>query len=114
MAADGGRVLVWDWERFSEGVPLGFDALHYAFLPRLKRARAPQELAGIELLDRADALLEDAGVHNSGTSTVAMLYLVEVASRFMQDDQASSGILGGDVQRWLVPALRRFLERERT
>jgi hypothetical protein len=43
-----------------------------------------------------------------------MLYLVEVASRFAEDGQASTGILGGDVEQWLVPALRRYLTRERT
>ena len=39
LAAYGNRVLVWDWERFADGVPLGFDALHYTFLPRLKDGR---------------------------------------------------------------------------
>src|ERR1700729_789812 len=29
MASTRGGLLVWDWERFTEGAPLGFDALHY-------------------------------------------------------------------------------------
>jgi hypothetical protein len=114
MAVDGEHVLVWDWERFAEGVPVGYDALHYAFLPRIKDPRSPQELAGVELLDRAGAVLEGVGVSQAQAPTVAMLYLVEVASRFAEDGQASTGILGGDVEQWLVPALRRYLTRERT
>ena len=55
MASTRGGLLVWDWERFTVGVPLGFDALHHwlqaqvdtraAGSPpgrgRLRRARGP-------------------------------------------------------------------------
>lgn len=114
MAADGDHVLVWDWERFAEGVPLGYDALHYTFLPRLKDPRAPQDVAGVELLDRAEGLVDGVGVSQAQAPAVAMLYLVEVASRFVEDGQASTGILGGDVEKWLMPALRHYLAEERT
>ncbi len=30
-AAQADQVLVWDWERYTEGVPRGFDALHHHF-----------------------------------------------------------------------------------
>ena len=29
MASTSGGLLVWDWERFTDDVPIGFDALHY-------------------------------------------------------------------------------------
>ena len=35
MASTSAGLLLWDWERFTEGVPLGFDALHY----RLQQGR---------------------------------------------------------------------------
>jgi hypothetical protein len=29
MTRDGERVFLWDWEHYEEGVPIGFDALHF-------------------------------------------------------------------------------------
>ena len=29
MARHGDEVLLWDWEHYEEGVPVGFDALHF-------------------------------------------------------------------------------------
>ncbi len=113
-AADGDRVLVWDWERFTEGVPVGFDALHYAFLPRLKDPGTPQARVGLELLDRAPQVLEGVGVAADQAPVVGMLYLLEVGIRFAGDGQAGTGILGGDVEQWLVPAMKRHLAQERT
>ena len=113
MAADGDRVLVWDWERFADGVPLGYDALHYTFLPLLKNPRSQQGLAGVELFDRAGTLLEGVGVNSTQAPAVAVLYLLELAGRFVGDGQASTGIRGGDVEKWLVPALRYHLTRAR-
>lgn len=105
VAMSGPRALVWDWERFTEGVPVGYDALHFAFLPRLKDRRAPEELAGVELLDRAATLLQGLGVDPVQAPTVALLYLVEIGTRFTLDGQAGTGIRGGAAQRWLLPAL---------
>ena len=34
MASTERGLLVWDWERFTSGVPLGFDALHYRLQSR--------------------------------------------------------------------------------
>ena len=31
MATTATTVLVWDWERFGTGVPVGYDALHFDF-----------------------------------------------------------------------------------
>ena len=41
MAFSGGRVLVWDWERFESGVPMGYDALHYQLQGAVERATGP-------------------------------------------------------------------------
>ena len=37
MATTTDSVLVWDWERFGTGVPIGFDALHFDFQRLLTR-----------------------------------------------------------------------------
>ena len=109
LAAKGDRALVWDWERFEHGVPVGLDALHHAFLPRLKDGGLPEAEAGSWLLERAVEVLAPVGVAREDAGDVAMLYLVEIATRFAGDGQARTGIMGGDVERWLAPALRRYL-----
>lgn len=103
-----GAVLVWDWERCHSGVPLGFDALHYrmqdalvsdgmAHLDAARRciATAPEVLAGWQLGAKAARL-------------VAALYLIEIALRYIKDDQRAAGGYGGRVETWLVPALLEF------
>jgi len=52
-------------------------------------------------------------VSSAQAPAVATLYLLDLAIRFMEDGQASTGVLGGNVERWLVPALRYYLARER-
>ncbi|HEY6740081.1 MAG TPA: hypothetical protein VI076_14660 [Actinopolymorphaceae bacterium] len=37
MSWDGDRVLLWDFERFATGVPLGLDAAHHRFQTALRR-----------------------------------------------------------------------------
>jgi hypothetical protein len=36
-------------------------------------------------------------------------YLLELASRYLDDDQLGAGARLGDVQRWLLPYVRRGL-----
>jgi hypothetical protein len=100
-----GRVLVWDWERCSGPVPLGFDALHY---------RLQQELAaGINLKAAASTCLRHAsqtlgawGVGRQDAAVIAELYLAELATRYLADDQRGAGGRGGNVAEWILPALR--------
>ncbi len=80
-------VLAWDWERFGGGVPVGFDALHYDLQPR---ALAHVEEAGAAAADsvrRAPALLAPVGVPAESAAVVAVLYLVEILTRYVGDGQ---------------------------
>jgi hypothetical protein len=80
-------VLAWDWERFAGGVPVGFDALHYDLQPR---ALAQVDAAGAAAADsvrRAPGLLAPLGVPAGSTPTVAVLYLVEILTRYVGDGQ---------------------------
>lgn len=104
MAVRDGRALVWDWERYETDVPLGFDALHYAFMPALKAATGV-EAAGVRLLARAPALLEGFGVAPDEAHRVAASYLLDLATRYLTDRQAETGVGGGAVASWLEPAL---------
>jgi hypothetical protein len=78
-------LLVWDWERFSSGIPAGFDALHYsgqAGLPGGPAARLAVTRGGL------DSLLGPFGVAAGAQEPVFALYLVELLVRYTEDAQA--------------------------
>ncbi len=107
MAATPDRILVWDWERFTPGVPIGFDAVHYALQVRLERG----EDAGAAVdatLARAGALLAPFEV--AEPRVTALLYLVELAARYLADRQAEAGARLGVLGNWLLPVLIRRVE----
>lgn len=88
----GDAVLLWDWERFATGVPVGYDALHHR-LAELLAARAPEPLS--TLVTEATALLAPFGPEPFGLSpaqsrTTAVLYLLEVATRYVTDQQGTA------------------------
>jgi hypothetical protein len=109
-----GRVVVWDWERCAEPVPHGFDAVHYRVQAGLQRqpASAWTELAA-QSVEQSPHWLAAWGVSPAAARLTATLYLIDLALRYLLDDQAAAGGRGGDVTAWLVPALQRVLHRER-
>lgn len=104
MTFTGGGALVWDWERFESGVPVGYDVLHHEFLPSLK-APGPLDDVAARLLGRAPTLLATLGIDRVAAEVVTMLYLIEIAVRFTADGQAGTGVAGGDAREWLLPVL---------
>jgi hypothetical protein len=108
VLADG-RVLVWDWERFDPDVPVGFDAVHLAVQDAITRRGTAPRRAATDVLVAASALLEPFGVAQSEASLVAVLYLIELAVRYLRDGQARAGARLGRVAEWLVPAVEEHL-----
>ena len=108
MAAYCDTTLLWDWERFGAGVPVGFDALHYDLQVRLERGQEP-ELAVAATVSRAADLLLPFRVHGrESVGTTAGFYLVDLASRYLTERRAGSGLGGfGDV---LLPVLLARVE----
>lgn len=104
-AVSGSDVLVWDWERFATGVPVGFDLLHFDLQPQLARAQQPAEEHPRALLAGAPGRLAALGLTREQARRVAVAYLVEIASRYLADDQAGVGARVGDVAAWLVPVI---------
>ena len=51
------RVLVWDWERFASGVPLGWDALHRSLWQIVPAEATPTGRRSARLLERAPDVL---------------------------------------------------------
>ena len=67
MAWDGSQVLLWDFERFAAGVPLGFDLAHYRLQSALRdggEGRAAQLVAGA--LPTGGAVNNPLTAHGSG------------------------------------------------
>lgn len=98
--------LVWDWERYETGVPVGYDLLHYALQEMITiRQVAPAEAAR-RLLDRSAELLSAVeDLPPAAARPVARAYLVELGCRYLRDDQAGAGSRVGRVGTWLLPSL---------
>lgn len=104
MAVRHGRALVWDWERYEPDVPVGFDALHFAFMSALKAKSGPSA-AGVELIARSADILRPFEVLAEDAPKIALSYILDLATRYVSDRQADTGVSGGDVTQWLDPVL---------
>lgn len=104
-------VLVWDWERFTTGVPRGYDALHYHFSDATATRGRPLAEAVRDTLDAAPRLLAPFGHDGPAAAPVALLYLCDLAVRYLRDRQDEAGAAAGRVEEWLLPELLRRAER---
>jgi hypothetical protein len=112
MAVRRGEVSVWDWERFAHGVPLGFDALHLS-LTTLAPTTARLDDIAPTLFAKAPAVLRPFDVDAGVVDLVTSLYLLELATRYVEDDQQRTGARLGDVTTWLLPTLEQRCEQTR-
>jgi hypothetical protein len=109
MAVLPETLLVWDWERFTVGVPLGFDAVHYD-LQRNLQSSSDAAAAVRATLAATDRLLAPFDVTPPARQATALLYLVDLAARYLTDRQAEAGARLGVLGTWLLPALTHQLE----
>ena len=102
-------LLVWDWERFAQGVPLGFDAIHHELQ---RRVQSSGDAAGAveATVRRAGELITPFGVPSEAWELTALLYLVDLAARYLTDRQAEAGARLGVLGTWLLPVLIRRVE----
>ncbi|UBU12418.1 hypothetical protein [Nonomuraea gerenzanensis] len=94
-----GRLLVWDWERYEIGVPLGFDAVHHFFQRALRRMAPP--VAARACVARSVRLLAPLGVSSAAARQTALRYLIALAGRHAADGHAPLG----PPESWLNPAV---------
>jgi hypothetical protein len=85
MAWAGERVRLWDWERFSRGVPCGLDALHYALAGEPERARLSS------LRESAAKALEAFSVRPDERDLLLALYVTALTARFLPDSLTEHG-----------------------
>jgi hypothetical protein len=111
MSFSRSRVNVWDWEQFEAGVPLGFDALHFHAQRALVRdSRSPHEAMESALLAAPD-LLAPFGVAAPASDLVGLLYVLEIALRYLHDGELDAGTRMGRLQSWLEPVTTRHVDR---
>jgi hypothetical protein len=111
MASTTDGILVWDWERFTPGVPLGFDALHYQLQAKVGPGHRDPVAAAAACPQDAPALLAPFCVAGEQAQVTALLYLADLATRYLCDQQAAAGARLGAPGSWLIPALRRGVVR---
>jgi len=100
------QVLVWDWERFEDGVPLGFDLLHHDLQRAITVEGIAPAAAAEQLLTGATGLLGVLGLDRQAAQAAARLYLLTIAARYLGDNQERAGATLGRVADWILPALR--------
>lgn len=89
MAWVSGEVRVWDWERFAEGVPAGFDPLHY--LVQVRAGRVGWIPALEEIGSHARSAAQIAGQPADRAGPLALLYPLELARRYLIAAAPDSG-----------------------
>jgi hypothetical protein len=109
MANLSSELLVWDWERFATGVPVGFDAVHHELQRRIQSTGDAAD-AVEATVRRADELLAPFGVADHARELTALLYLVDLAARYLADRQAEAGARLGVLGTWLLPVLIRRVQ----
>lgn len=113
IASTARRAFVWDWERLSLDSPVGFDALHYDLNECVQSGVHPGVHRWLDSGSRLlrDPLLADMGLRPYAVSTVMALYLIDLATRYLQDRQSESDGSPVSVDDWLLPALEGLRER---
>lgn len=83
MGMADGLLQVWDWERYDDEVPIGFDTIHFAaqLVRPEERNRGRQEAA---FLDAVPDLLAAHGVRPRQQGLTLNLYLLEMGLRYVE------------------------------
>ncbi|MGH3241231.1 MAG: aminoglycoside phosphotransferase [Spirillospora sp.] len=105
MAALPEQMLVWDWERFGTGVPVGFDAVHYVTQDAITEHGTDPRQAADEGMAGAPELLAPLGLTPDEATLAALLYLAELGTRYLTDRQDEAGARLGRLDTWLLPVL---------
>jgi hypothetical protein len=92
MAEVDGRLVVWDWERAAECVPVGVDAAHYCLLVALNARGLPPDRAVADVLARLPGVLEGLDVPAADARLVVALELLEMSVRFAE--ARAAGVTG--------------------
>jgi hypothetical protein len=104
------RFGVWDWERFSSDVPVGFDALHYALQVILHRTGIGPDAAHA-FTTLADSIAVRAGAAPSAAPVVVAAYVAEVTGRYLSLLDDGDGKVLARRAHWSVGLLESAVAR---
>jgi hypothetical protein len=105
MASTDPDLLVWDWERFTTGVPVGFDPLHYQLQLEVGPEHLDPRAAAARCTVHAPQLLASFGITAEQARLTGALYLADLATRYLADRQEEQGGRNGAPGTWLIPAI---------
>jgi hypothetical protein len=105
MASTDPDLLVWDWERFTADVPLGFDALHYQLQLEVGPEHVDPRAAAAHCSGHAPRTLAPFGIGAAEARLTGALYLADLATRYLADKQEELGARLGTPGTWLIPAI---------
>lgn len=114
LTVSDGRVRAWDWEKFQDDVPIGFDTIHYSVhgMSALTQ-RTPLQAMHLTL-DHAARLLDPHGIDSRSALVVFWLYLLELATRYLEDGEGEAGTTAmSRLADWLEPVLEAVQQRAR-
>lgn len=102
MRTDRNRVLLWDFERFAYGVPVGLDVAHFRFQSALHTGgeRAAERL-----------LIDGPLVDEPGGELLTSAYLLELARRWVRAAEPDTGAPLRARAGWLLRVLEAWLPR---
>jgi hypothetical protein len=93
MARSGDAVLLWDWEHFSEDVPVGWDLVHY-LAQQLRLDSGTGQAQENRWLAEAPRLLErELGLVARASFALMLSYLIEVNVRYLADRASDTDTL---------------------
>jgi hypothetical protein len=107
-----GRLLVWDWERSGDSVPLGFDLLHFGFQTALQGLGRPPAEAAATGRDRAAPHLAELGQRPGVEELLCDLYLLERLCRAAEAEVSAVTGRPDSVGAALLGVLGRRLDPE--
>ncbi|GAA5021856.1 hypothetical protein GCM10023258_11610 [Terrabacter aeriphilus] len=106
MGRSGDVLSVWDWEQFSEGVPVGYDAVHYAVQDLVVLEQAHPVAAFATVRRQAPRLVERLGLSPAEGDLVVLLYVLDLASRYLEDGETGTRL--SRLDGWLATVLSSF------
>jgi hypothetical protein len=104
MGRRGGHLVLWDWERFRVGVPLGLDPVHYTVHARCRKLGFRTESVLIGLRDAG----EPVSIQEPAGSVTAAAYLVAITGRSLEAAEHEGGEAAQVSARTMLGALRTW------
>lgn len=112
MTLTSDQVNVWDWEKFEEDVPVGFDAIHFCVQGDVVLHGTNPIVAFARTRSRAPDLLRWVGPNHVAADLLVSLYAMDIAVRYLEDGEDTAGDTQlGHVDRWLAPTVRNLAFR---